>query len=288
MKLTQVIHSKTHRALVFGAPKSGKTQLVSELSAYYNLLWFDLENGWETLLKLPAAQQERVDLIQIPDTKNYPIAIETVLKVISGNLVSICQEHGKVSCPLCKKDSKPFSEVQLNALGSDVIVVFDSITQLANSAMNHLTKGQPDTYKPEWTDYRNQGALMEKFLSELQQAKYNVVCITHEAEVEMEDGRKKLVPVAGTTNFSRNTAKYFDHVIYAEIKNKGHKFASSTCYANNILTGSRTDVELEKSNEPSLMDIFTLEVAANNSKTLAESPGQIAASRLQNLHKGIK
>lgn len=256
--------SKTQRVLVFGGPKTGKTELVSKLAEHYNLLWFDLENGWATLLKLPQEHQSRIQLIAIPDTKVYPIAIETMLKVITGQRVSICEAHGKVNCPLCKKDNKPADEVCLNDLQDNTIVVVDSLTQLSNSAMNHLTKNEDDTYKPEWTDYRNQGQLLDKFLSQIQQARFNVVCVTHEAEVEMEDGRKKLVPVAGTTNFSRNTAKYFDHVVYCEVKNRKHNFASSTMYANNILTGSRTGAAIETLAAPSLLAIFNGEVQPAN------------------------
>lgn len=279
MKLTDKKVSTVHRVLVFGPPKSGKTELVSKLSAAYNLLWFDLENGYMTLLKLPIPQQERVDIISIPDTKVFPIAIETMLKVVTGLKVDICETHGKVSCQLCKKDSLPTASVCLNELEEDTIFVVDSLTQLANSAMNHLTKNQDDTYRPEWTDYRNQGQLMDKFLSQVQQAKYNIVCITHETETEMEDGKKKLVPVAGTTSFSRNTAKYFDEVIYCEVKNKKHNFASSTTYANNILTGSRTDVTLENSAVPTLLDIFSQKkkVAVG----VERSQGQVAMDNLR-------
>lgn len=255
-KLTDKVVSKTHRVLVYGEPKSGKTELVSKLSEKYKLLFIDLENGYETLLKLPQDWKERIELVSIPDTKVFPIAIETMLKIVTGNKVDICDEHGKVGCSLCKKDQRLFTTVELNALSEDWIVVVDSLTQLSNSAMNHLTKAQDDTYKPEWTDYRNQGQLLDKFLSQVQQAKYNIVCITHVVETELEDGRKKLVPVCGTTAFSRNTAKYFDHVVYCEIKNKKHNFASSTTYANNVLTGSRTDISLENAKEPSLLDIF--------------------------------
>ena len=56
---------------------------------------------------------------------------------------------------------------------------------------------------------------------------------------------------------SRNTAKYFDHVVYCEVKNRKHSFASSTTYAGNILTGSRTDIALEADATPSLLRIFT-------------------------------
>ena len=82
-------------------------------------------------------------------------------------------------------------------------------------------------------------------LSEIQNAPYNVICITHEVSTELEDGKEKLVPVAGTRNFSRNTAKYFDTVIYCEIKNGKHIAASKSTYANNILTGDRLGVEVE-------------------------------------------
>lgn len=275
MKLTEVEPNATQRVLVFGAPKSGKTQLVGELSKQFNLLWFDLENGFSTLLKLPPKQKERIELIRIPDTKVYPIAIETILKVITGAEVSICEQHGKVSCALCKKDSLPTTTVCLNNLDSSWIVVIDSLTQLSNSTMNHLLKNQDDLYKPEWSDYRNQGALLEKILSQVQQASYNIVCITHEVETEMEDGKKKLVPVAGTTSFSRNTAKYFDHVIYCELKNKSHRFASSTTYTTNVLTGSRLDVEIESDKEPSLLGIFT------QTHTPTQPPSKIQVTKVK-------
>ena len=287
-KLSDLHASKTHRVCVFGGPKTGKTELVGRLSEHFNLLWFDLENGWDTLLKFPQEWQERIELIRIPDTKVFPIAIETMLKVITGNPTEICDEHGKVSCMLCKKDSKPVTRVALNELGDNTIVVFDSGTQLANSAMNHITKNEPDTYKPEWSDYRNQGALMDKFLSQAQQAKYNLCFITHEAEVEMEDGRKKIVPVSGTTNFSRNTAKYFDDVVYCEVKNKKHMFGSETTYSNNILTGSRMDVSLEKDEFPTLLRIFKPEMfPAVEKKVVSPTPAQKAVSNLAALRAGV-
>ena len=255
-KLSNKHAIKTRRVLVYGGPKTGKTELVGKLAEKYNLIFFDLENGYETLLKMPHDWQERVELLSIPDTKVFPIAIETMLKVIVGNPVEICEAHGKVGCQICKKEGAPTTRVCLNELTPSDIVVVDSLSQLSNSAMNHLTKNQEDTYKPEWTDYRNQGQLLDKFLSQVQQARFNIVCITHETEATMEDGRQKLVPVCGTREFSRNTAKYFDHVVYAELKNRKHVFGSSTTYAGGVLTGSRGDIALEKSDSPSLFAIF--------------------------------
>ena len=147
MKLSQRTATKHHHILLFGPPKSGKSLLAGKLSSHKNLLWFDLEGGHNVLFQLPPEQQERIELIDLPDTRGYPIAIETMLKVIRGNRVDICEKHGKVSCAICKKDSSSFVTVELNALDNDTVVVVDSLTQLTNSAIAHITKNQPEDYK---------------------------------------------------------------------------------------------------------------------------------------------
>lgn len=287
MKLTDKIPSTTHRVLIYGAPKSGKTQLAAALAASYKLIWFDLENGYATLLKLPQTHQSNIELLSIPDSKVFPIAIETMLKVITGNPVSICEQHGKVSCPLCRKDNLPTTDIELAKVGADTVVVIDSLTQLTNSAIAFITKNQPDDYKMDFSDWGNLKAVVEKFLSQVQVARYNIVCISHEEEVEMEDGRKKIVPVCGSSKSSRNTAKYFDHVIYCDVKNRKHGAASSTTFANNILTGSRTDAILESEVNPSLASIFKsgngagIPIAASSNLT----QGQVALAQLKGVMK---
>jgi hypothetical protein len=276
MKLSQRTASKHHHILLFGPPKSGKTYLAGRLSEQFDLIIFDCENGSNTLFQLPEAQQDRIELIQIPDTRGFPIAIETMLKVIKGGPVTICDEHGKVSCAVCRKDSLSFTDIHLNELPLTTIVVIDSLTQLTNSAIAHITKNQPDDYKLDYDDWGNLGKLMDTFLSYVQQAPFNVICISHETEVKMVDGKDKIVPTAGTRNFSRNTAKYFDEVVYCEVKNKQHVVGSSTTYANNILTGSRSGSVLTDS----LVPIFTGE---RPSPKVAPSPAANAMAALEKL-----
>lgn len=260
MKLSQRTASKSRRILLFGPPKSGKTWLAGQLAKEFNLIWFDLENGVDTLLKLPDQDKERVEVISLPDTRSFPIAIETMLKVIKGGPAEICEEHGKVGCAICKKAGAPTNKIELSSLGLDTIVVVDSLTQLTNSALAHITRNQNDDYKLEYDDWGNLGKLMDIFLSHVQNAPFHIVCITHENEVEMVDGKEKIVPTAGTRNFSRNVAKYFDEVYYLQVKNGKHVVGSSTTYANNILTGSRGGHVLEKEGEPSLISVFKGEV----------------------------
>src|SRR5579863_7515241 len=121
MKLSEKKTAATHTVLLFGPPKSGKTELAGRLAEHFNLIWFDLENGWTTLSKLPAEWQDRVEVISLQDTPTYPIAIETLMKVLTGKEHYICEEHGKVACGLCKKASKPMIRVCLNEVGSDTI-----------------------------------------------------------------------------------------------------------------------------------------------------------------------
>jgi hypothetical protein len=270
MKLSLKTASKSHRVLVFGPPKSGKTELVGRLAQKFKLLWFDLENGIDTLKKLPIEQQERIEVISLPDTRSFPIGIETCLKAIKGGKGSICELHGKWICATCAKEGNVRTDIELGTLDLDTIVVFDSVTQLTNSAIAHITKNQSDDYKLTYDDWGNLGKLMDTFLSHVQQAGFHVVCISHETEVEMEDGKQKLVPTAGTRNFSRNTAKYFDEVVYCEVKNKKHVAASSTTYSGNILTGSRSGISLETQGTPSLIPIF--ERPDSNSTTPKVSP----------------
>jgi len=282
--LNQIAASLTNRVLVYGPPKSGKTELVGKLAQKYNLLIFDLENGVKTLRKLPDEWQSRIFPIQLPDTRDYPIAAETCNSVIKGVKGNICSEHGKWNCPICRKSGGEIEEICLNELNSEWIVVFDSLTQLSNSIMAHLTRHQADLYKPEWSDYMSQGFLLDKFLSNVQQAPYNVCCITHETETKMEDGKSKLVPVSGTANFSRNTAKYFDDVVYCNLVNKKHVFASSTDWSNQVLTGSRSGIRLEDQDEPSLLPFFDPEYIAAKSKNIGEvSEKTKTTSRLQEI-----
>lgn len=289
MKLSQLAQRKPSHVIVYGDPKTGKSTLAAELTKHgFKLLWFSLDNGHEPLYKLPAEAQGNIEIIVLPDTKEFPIAIDTCLKVISGSKVTICQAHGQCNCSVCKRNSAPFDEVELRALDLNTIVVFDHVSQLADSCMNFVTAkatAKDETYKPDWEDYRVQGTLMSKFFMNIQQAPYNVVCLAHITETVMEDGAKKLVPQIGTTAYSRSAGKYFDHMIYCEVSSKKHRFGSSTTYKNAVVTGSRKDVAIEDDGDsPTLADFFLKpELTEQRQLQGAEGLQQSLAATAENL-----
>jgi hypothetical protein len=259
-KLSAMEESPIKHVIVYGGPKTGKTELVGKTSERLNLTWFDLERGVSTLFKLPNEWKSRIEVLQIPDTRSVPMGIETMLKVIKGGPVNICAVHGKVGCPICAKvEGAEITRICLNEMGPNDCLVVDSLTQLTNSAIANITRAKPDDYKLERDDWANLGKVMDMFLSHVQAASYNIICISHENAVQVvgaADGVEKLVPVAGSGNFSRNMAKYFDEVVYCEIKNKKHVFGSSTTYSPNKLTGGRSGFSLETSTEPKLLELW--------------------------------
>lgn len=267
MKLSDYKTSGRVKVMVYGAPKSGKTALVGKLASDFNLLWFDLEGGIRTLLNpsiLDPKHLANIELVTIPDHANYPIAIETIRDVFRGGPKKICHTHGKHNCPVCAKTpGASVTEVDISKLGSNDIIVIDSLSQLSKSAMNRATlkeRQKPDgeSYKPTYGDYAQQGNLLEGILSLIQVLDMNVVIISHELESESLEGREKIVPISGTRNQSLTCSKYFDSVIYCTVLNKQHRAFGSSTYSPTIVTGSRLPIDIDNGKEGtvSLLPLF--------------------------------
>lgn len=288
-KLNTMSKTDNPSVMLFGAPFTGKSLLAGKLAEHFNLIYVDMEAGHDVLFTLPKEWQERIEVISLPDTSSYPIAIETCLKMVKMP-VSICEKHGKCSCPRCKVAGDPILDVDLNNLPDDTIVIFDSATQLTSSAIANIVKNEDDMYKLKLDDWGGLSKLMDIFFSHIQNAPYKRIVISHVKEAEQEDGKVLLSPVAGSSNFSSNVARFFDHVVYLERKNKKHMVASSTTYNTRIMTGSRTNIKLEDMNEATLLSIFkpeaVVDVPVSSSSAKAGTGG--ASALLNRLNKESK
>lgn len=264
MKFTDLAIRIPQHVIIGGDPKSGKSTLVAQLAEQgFKLLWFSLDNGHSVLAKLSKKAQENIEIIVLPDTKDFPVAIDTIKKVLTkSGEHKICDRHGQVSCLTCVKEGSSFSIVDLLKLANDPentwIVVIDNISQLADSGENYVRKAGKlaDDDKTEWDHYSHWQFLMKSCMSAIQVAPYNIICLAHLVESEMEDGKKKLVPMVGSSVYSRKVGGYFDHVVFIEIENMSHKAASASTFRASVLTGSRADVVLEKQAKMTLLPFF--------------------------------
>lgn len=257
-----------HTVLIYGQPKTGKTKLVgtaAKLPEIDRIFWFDGENGSETLLHmgLTDAELAKITLFSIPDTRDNPRFIETVLKAFSSKsgTVKICDEHGKAACLECTKDSKGSSEFNMSTLTSKDLVVIDSGSQLGDSALAMAMAGKPAEAKPGWDEYGLQVKWLSDILSVMQAAIYtNFVMITHTLPIEEEmNGVKKdrYFPLIGTKAMCQKVAKYFGTVVFVEIKLGRHAAGSGSLYRSDATTGSRVGAKVESEKELTMKAILT-------------------------------
>lgn len=267
MDLDDYNSSSKTKALVYGAPKTGKTALVGKLAEHFKLHWIDLENGIKTLLNpemLAPQFRKNVNVINVPDHRFNPVGIETVRAIFKGGEKRICKDNGKVNCPLCaKRPEAVWSTINLSSFTGNDILVIDSLSQLSASALSKVTLKQimapgGEEYKASWDDYAAQGALITEVLSMVQVLDLNIVCISHETDSESVTGKDKVVAVAGTRNASRLSGKYFDEVVYCSVVNKKHTAHNSSTYDPTITSGGRFGVMLDgkKDAELSLLPLF--------------------------------
>lgn len=257
MKYTDAKKRQPQHVMVFGDSKTGKSTLVSRLTrAGYDLIWLSCDGGHTIIDKLAPEEQEKIDIIILPDTRDFPIAQDTVRRLMKGDKHDVCHAHGMIDCRCFKKGTAGFSTYEFNRHSLRKIVVIDHLTAVTASMMSQVCKGTPDDYKPKLDDYGALSSHMTSLMRNCQIAGFNLICIAQTMEAVMEDNQKRLTPAVGSYEFGRNVAQYFDHIVYCRIKNKGHEFGSNTTYDAGIITGSRSDFAIEELKEPDLSGLF--------------------------------
>lgn len=258
MKLSEYEHKlATLRVLIMGLSGTGKSTLAATLTKKFNIIWIDVENAVDILVGLPPEQKERIRLIKIPDTAAFPMAGQTVQKLFKDKKGNICDKHGVIDCPPCKKEGAGFEYIDFNTLDPKKdIVVLDGITQVALSLFCHLMKTKPIDYKPERDDWGGLRKNTEYLAGNIQGATINLVCTALPTEAVLENGKTKLIPQFGSNPMCQIIGAKFGTIIYTDVVNKKHVAFSSSTHSNNILTKSRVDFRIEDQVELDLCPIF--------------------------------
>ena len=252
------------RVLIYGPPKSGKTALAAQLARTHHLHWFDCDDGFTTILgAIPKEYWKNITLYKVYDTPSMPNAVATATKLFgSGKPISFCEEHTCADCVECRKTGKKFQIFDKSKLTSRDAVVWDSGTQLSASAMNHAigTLGELTYVKKEFGHYDKQGLLLSNIMAYMKRMPCHVVFITHEQNLELTGGAKKIIPVMGTSNFARTVGKDFGHIVYCQLKNNKHSIVTGTTENSNIGAGNRANITIKDGTE--LYKLFGSEIIA--------------------------
>lgn len=272
MNLLEYKSKAGRHIIVYGPPKVGKTVAILKLAEYgYHLWYMDGEDGIKSAFAvddkgnrlIPDEALKNVTLIKLPDNMLYPIMAETVLKVVKGGECKICHEHGKVDCPKCKlTPGADIVTIDVNKFGPKDILVGDSVTQLGNSFICQLKRKEIEKettmtdLKLDWDEWQKQGFLLDRVFSIVQTAPWHSIWASHEEFTKMKDKSENLTPKMGTRNFSANSAKYFDDVVYLDKVNNKLKMFSSATYRDTVVTGSRSGKLVEKENSRGLIELF--------------------------------
>lgn len=268
MKATDYKMSAARHVLVYGGPKTGKTELVGSLLKCYRLWWFSFDQGVKTLFRKGSIAEpylHNLEIFPIPDTQLYPMAIETMLKVLKLGRHEICHMHGKVAC--ADKDCKlegAFSVYDNTQLDNKKdIVVFDHYSQIMDSVMNRIFKDflkddKFDEIQSTFHHWAQQGAMSDRIGSTFQNCNYNVIVLSHEVLSEFEDGTKRITPVGGTRNKSADFARYFDDVVYTEIVGGQFKAHATAADKTRTIVGNRSGKSLATSNPKEQVTLLPL------------------------------
>jgi hypothetical protein len=249
MKINPIETLAFQTTIVYGAPKTGKTRMVGRLAQHYEIDYIDGENGISTFLdsaNLDPAYLPNINLFKIPDNGATGQFFTTVYKMLTSKTypLAICDLHGKVDCASCKKEEATknnFSSFNPFTRNPNKIIVIDSLSQLTTSCLAFITRDQPDEYKYQLDDWGKLKAYMERIFSVIQAADANIICISHEEVAEFEDGKKRIVPVGGSSKTSTTVAKNFDNVVYCESQGIIFKATSTSGKVPNVITGSRAN-----------------------------------------------
>lgn len=254
--------------ICFGDAFVGKTSLIAQFARKYKLQWLDTDKGYEAIFKaVPKEFWKNINLIRIKETPEQSVAADTLIKILKAKTpLRISEETGQVNCIQTTKAGGKFMTLEPATWGTETILVVDALSSVSDSAMAKYLGTMPADLqfkKKEFAHYDKQGLLLHAIMTYAKMQNYHVIFITHEEELEMENGLKKLAPKCGTRNFSKHIGKYFSHSIHCSIKNRKHVINSNTIGDLRALAGSRSRVDVK--DVDSLLNIFSLDLAESTS-----------------------
>src|SRR6266850_324119 len=93
--LLEVGANEVEHVILYGETGSGKTTLAAMLSEFFNVLWIDGDKGLTAAISNCHPEMlKRIRVIKVPDSTDYPVLANTVLRLVTGRKYNICMNHG--------------------------------------------------------------------------------------------------------------------------------------------------------------------------------------------------
>jgi len=268
--------------LVWGPAKTGKTRWVSTIAKapqIKNIFLWDLENGFETIIHatnpdgtpfLSTEELSKINLIQVRDTPDRPLAAETMLKVFSSTrgYTGINASDGKVKWQKpSRQDDDDNIVVGPDDWGQDTCHIVDSISQLGISMLN-FAKLDMGEVKDQRRLYQHATINLNNFFTMVQASTAFVICVTHVQTVETVltrdksknpiDVKEDHYPLCLSKNYSKNVARSFGSVIYKYIDGFSFAHVSTPTKKRGIQAGTRTDIDISSTPDATLPEMLKL------------------------------
>lgn len=286
MKYEELAQSSIVHTIVYGDTGSGKTTLTCSLLEKFKLIYVSTDNGAKRIFdKLPPAWRANLDIIVMPDTKDFAIAFTSIRKLLKGSQQDVCHAHGRVGCGNCMASKAAFSRYEFNKLGPNDIVVLDHLTSITDSAMNTICENKSVEYKPKLDDWGTLRFWMMELMKDIEKAQFNIVAIAQTMDSKTEGGEQKLFPNVGSYEFGRLVGQHFDNVVICELVMGAHKFGSMTSYSPRYITRSRDDIAIEKMAKPSLVPFYKFHSEQELEKLGKEKEAEASAPRIAELQQ---
>lgn len=238
-KLSNHQSSITTKMLNLGDPGSGKTGALASLAeAGYNLRIIDLDNGLDILKNLLAAKPEaeaRVEFETITDKmRSVGGKLMPAKATVWTRAVGLLQDW--------KTDSANFGAV--STWGTKDILVIDSLTHLANAAMNfQLQMNARLGQAPQQQDWYQAQQLLLGLIQTLydEGVKCNVIINCHVVFIGEEGGPQRGYPATLGKALSPQIGSYFNSIVMSKTTGTGAN------EKHRILTRSNGGIELKTS-----------------------------------------
>ena len=133
-----IMHEVGSRSLViYGDSHVGKTESVGFLvDAGFQVHYVDFDHNLESIMRVSNAH----------NFQYYPVGqgdgtgiVKFFNELMRNNSASVCHEHGLVNCPSCSSAGESFTTLDVNALGRDCIVVWDSASAIVRAVNDAIT-----------------------------------------------------------------------------------------------------------------------------------------------------